>query len=165
MLEKLMSEYPGTIDQFQKWFVHRYNMDILIFENAPFEDRCKEILRFLGLSLMLDESSGKSSVISQIKRELQIYEDLLIKYPEKPVDPLKSLSILPYHLRTKENAMIFEHNTETKSLRNALRMINAPNKSLRDSLKDLPGRKIILSEDTFWEDAKKEDRIHKIVPF
>ena len=114
---------------------------------------------------MLDESSEKSSVISQIKGNLKDYEDLLKKIPEKPVDPLKSLSILPYKLRTKENAMIFEYDTNTRSLRNALVMMNTPNRSLRDSLKELPGRKIILSVDTFWEDAKKEDRIHKIVPF
>lgn len=165
MLEKLISQFPGTIDQFQKWFVHRYNIDLLVFENAPFEDRCKEILRFLGLSLNLNTSTGKSSVIDQIKHELQVYEDLLTKIPVKPIDPLKSLSILPYSLRTKDTAMIFEHNTSTRSIRNALVMMNTPMESLRDSLKELPGRKVILSNDTFWEDIRKEDRIHKAVPF
>lgn len=165
MLEKLIVQYPVTVGQFQKWFVHRYNMDILIFENAGFNDRCKEILRFLGLSIILDTSMGITSVITQIKQELQNYEDLLTKIPEKPVDPLRSLSILPYNLRTKDNTMIFEHNTDTRSIRNSLVMMNTPNKSLRDSLKDLPGRKVILNNDAFWENAKKEDRIHKTIPF
>lgn len=165
MLEKLMSQFPDTISQFRRWFVHRYNIDLLIFENASFEDRCKEILRFLGLSIVLDTSNGITSVITQIKHELQDHEDLLVKFPKKAVDPLKSLSILPYNLRTKENTMIFEHNTDMKSIRNALVMMNTPNKSLRDSLKELPGRKIIIVTDTFWEDTKKVNLVHETVPF
>ena len=165
MLEKLMSQYPGTIMQFQRWFIHQYNIDLLIFENAEFDDRCKEILRFLGLRIALDTSAGKSSVMTQIKAELQIYEDLLKKYPQKPIDPIKSLSILPYNLRTKGNAMIFEHDTNTRSIRNALVMLNTPGKSLRDSLKDLPGKKIVMADDIFWENAKKKERLYKIVPF
>lgn len=63
--------------------------------------------------------------------------------------------------------MIFENDTTSRSIRNALRKISAPSKSLRDCLKELPGTKIILSSDKFWENMEKErkDRIHKPVPF
>ena|SRR5664279_454827 len=164
MLEKLMSQFPVTIDQFQKWFIHRYNIDIEIFNSAPFDDRCKEILRFLGLPLVLDTSTGKSSVTAQIKASLQTYENFN-KKPVNTIDPLKAISILPYDQRQVKNAIIFENDHATKSLRNALVMINDLNKSLRDSLKDLPGVKKIVVNDSFWEDIKREKLLSIVPPF
>jgi hypothetical protein len=61
--------------------------------------------------------------------------------------------------------MIFEQDHTTKSLRNALLMINTPNKSLRDSLRDLPGVKKIIKVDSFWEDIKKEKLLSYVPPF
>ena len=166
MRKRLRQQFPYTMQEFESWFVKKYSISLSVFDNADFDDRCLEILRFLGYQLQLDRSTGQSSVINQVKKLMKSFEDLCMKYPSGMPDPLRIISTLPYTLRTKDNSMIFEHDHSMKSLRNTL--IDRPKilRSIRDVLKQTEmfvKKEIII--DTFWEDIKVRNRINEAVPF
>jgi hypothetical protein len=165
MLESLQRQYPLSIAMFKSWFIRGYRTDIAIYENAPVEDKCKEILRFLGHPLTLDTSDGADSLVTQIKSSLHHFEELMINNSTLRIDPLKSLSILPYHKRTKEKALIFEHDNMNISIRSALRMIDRPNKSIRDSLKELKSTVTKIVVDNYCSKEIPKMNPKEICPF
>lgn len=107
-------------------------------------------------------------MVDFVKSKLSDYNNILLKYPSGPDDPLKIICNLAYSERNEYQHRVFEMNKTIQSFRDALVKTDILKRSFRDSLISNPVMKVtrVLIEDTFWEDIKKHNpRLHEKAPF
>jgi len=109
----ILESYPKTKVNFLDWMITTYGKDEQFFNQAPFEEQCRVIARYLGYPIVFPSEWTNIQLERKIHDYLYLCETNLRVYPYGVPDPIKRLEKMDFIIRDK---MYADENEQTNIL-------------------------------------------------
>lgn len=98
----ILNSYPLSKKVFLGWMIEEYAIDEKTYNQAPFEERCRVIARYLGYPIVFPSSWTNEYLERKIHDYLYLYEKNLRTYPFGVPDPIKVIERMSFEERKEK---------------------------------------------------------------
>ena len=98
----ILESYPKAKVNFLDWMITTYGKDEYFFDQAPFEEQCRAIARYLGYPIVFPSEWTNTQLERKIHDYLYLCETNLRIYPYGVPDPIKKLEEMDYAIRAEK---------------------------------------------------------------
>lgn len=171
-----LDNYPFAKLRFFGWMIAEYGVIENTFGQAPLEEQCRAIARFLGYPTVFPFRWTNAQLKSQIYDYLYIYESVLRRFPYGATDFNKDLNLMDYTMRQVKYPEMWKQVELMQSLHDCIierhyhmdTRSGKPRPTLNAAIIDLEDPIFPeINQNKFWEEniAFSHAHKHEPVPF
>ncbi len=171
-----LDNYPFAKLQFFGWMIAEYGVTEQTFGQAPLEEQCRGVARFLGYPTVFPFRWTNDHLEDQIYEYLYIYESALRRFPYGAADFNKDLILMDYTMRQEKHPEMWKKAELMPSLCDCIierhyhmnTRSGKPRPTLSSAIIDLEDPILPeIDENKFWEEniAFAHAYMHEPVPF
>ena len=115
-----LNSYPLAKFRFFNWMIGEYGATEQIFQQAPIEEQCRGIARFLGYPTIFPFHWTLDRIEDKIYDYLYLYESALRRFPYGATDFNKDLNLMDYTMRQVKHPEMWVKANLMPSLRDCI---------------------------------------------